>query len=142
MASGGRTLRFARLEDLLLIVHAPIDPDPREWNVLMAESRPKEHGIRRCLVSSADAKLTAKQRGELADFLKHHDCRVAVLLDSAVTRGMVTALGWVTGKYRAFPSNDIEGALAYLDAQLDPARIRDEILAMRREMRQTHATAG
>jgi len=142
MASGGRTLRFALVEDLFLIVHAPVDPEPRDWSVLMAQSRASARGFRRCLVSSGDAKLTAKQRGELAAFVKGHECKVAVLLDSAVTRGMVTALGWVTGKYRAFGSEDIEGAAAYLGTQLDPARIRDEILTMRREMRHTHAAAG
>ena len=29
MAGGGRTLRFALVEDLFLIVHARLDPDPR-----------------------------------------------------------------------------------------------------------------
>jgi hypothetical protein len=142
MGSGGRTLRFAQIDDLFLIVHAHADPDPRDWALLMDESRTSARRFRRSLVSSGDAKLTPKQRSELAEFVRGHECKIAVLLDSAITRGMVTALGWVTGKYRAFDSNDIEGAAAYLGTQLEPARIRDEILSMRKEMRQAHAVAG
>jgi len=142
MAGGGRTLRFALVEDLFLIVHAPVDPDPRDWSLLMLESHGSMHRVTRVLVSSADTKLTAKQRGELGDFIKNHECKVAVLVDSAVTRGIVTALGWITGKYRAFASEDIEGALEYLRSRPDSARIRDEIRLMRKEMQHARAAAG
>jgi hypothetical protein len=142
MAGGGRTLRFAVVDDLFLIVHAPVDPDPREWSRLMLESHASMHRVSRVLVSSADSKLTPKQRGELADYVKNHECKVAVLLDSAITRGMVTALGWVTGKYRAFPSDGIEGALSYLSSRLDSATVRDAIRLMRKEMQHAHAAAG
>lgn len=142
MGSGGRTLRFAAVDDVFLIVHAHVDPDPREWSRLMDESRANVHRLRRCLVSSADSKLTAKQRSDLGEFVKNHECNVAVLVDSAVTRGIVTALGWVTGKYRAFGSDDIEGAVAYLGSGVDPAKIREEMRSMRREMLQAKATPG
>ena|SRR5688572_3361582 len=140
MAAGGRTLRFTLLGDLFLIVHAHVDPDPREWSFLMDESRGNVQRFRRCLVSSGDSKLNAKQRSDLGDFVKSNECTVAVLLDSAVTRGIVTALGWVTGnKYRAFGSDDIERAVTFLGSTLDPAKIREEIRRMLREMQQAPA---
>jgi hypothetical protein len=142
MGSGGRTLRYASVDDIFLIVHAHVDPDPTEWNLLMEQSRASVRRYRRCLVSSADSKLTAKQRNDLGEFVKTNECNVAVLVDSALTRGMVTALGWVTGRYRAFNSDDVEGAVAYLESEVAPAKIREEIRSMRKEMLRGTASAG
>jgi hypothetical protein len=142
MLSQGRTLRFAKMDDLLLIVHAPVDPDPREWRVMIEESRARAFGCRRVLVFGSNARLTASQRSELADFVKRQDVKVAVLVDSAMARGMVTALGWVTGKYRAFPSGDIEAAVAYLGGNLDISSVREEVRSMQRDLlRGSSATA-
>jgi hypothetical protein len=136
MLSQGRTLRFSKIDDLLLIVHAPVDPDPHEWSVMIQESRAHAFGYRRVLVFGANVRLKASQRSELADFVNSNHVKVAVLVDSAVARGMVTALGWVTGKYRAFPSDDIEAAIAYLGGNLDIAKIRDEVRSIQRDLLQ------
>ena len=142
MAFVGRTLKFTRIDDLLLIVHSPVDPDLEEWNTLMVESRTIVHPYRRCLVYSADVKLRAKQRSQLADVVNGLDLKVAVLADSAVTRGMVTALGWVTGKYRAFPLEGIEAAVTYLGGNLDPAKVRAEIQTLQRTFSSGKSATG
>jgi hypothetical protein len=136
MPSEGRTLRFTKVDDLLLVVHALVDPDPHEWSAMIAESRARAHGYRRVLVVASNVRLKASQRSELADFVNSNDVKVAVLVDSAVARGMVTALGWVTGKYRAFPTDDIEAAIAYLGGHLDIAIVRDEVRSMQRDLLQ------
>jgi hypothetical protein len=141
MASNERTLKFTKIDDLLLIVHAPVNPDPHEWHALMKEGRAHGHLYRRALVLSSNAMLHAKQRSELADFINGRDLKVAVLADSPVARGVVTALGWITGKYRAFPLDGVEAAVAYLGGNLDVARIRDEIGLMKTELsRQASST--
>ena len=142
MAFDGRTLRFSKIDDLLVIVHAPMDPDPGEWKTMIEACRARADSFRRCLVLASSVKLTPSQRGQLAHLVNRQDVKVAVLVDSAVSRGMVTALGWVTGKYRAFAEDGIESAVAYLGGDLNAVRVRDEIRSMQTELgRAKSATA-
>jgi hypothetical protein len=62
MASDERTLKFSRIDDLFLIVHGPVNPDPRDWKALMEEGRIQGHLYRRALVFSSNVMLNAKQR--------------------------------------------------------------------------------
>jgi hypothetical protein len=143
MASTARSLMFTILGDTLLVVHGPMDPEPEEWRELMAASRSTAQSYRRCLVLAGGVTLKAKQRSELADLVNTNGCRVAVLIDSAIARGMVTALGWVTGnKYRAFAMGAIDDAMAYLGGNLDPVEVHGTIDSMREQMSQRKLATG
>ena len=126
---------YAILGDLLIVVHAPINPDPGEWRALMEASRANAHRYGRCLVLAGSVTLTAGQRAELADLVNAKGFRVAVLIDSAVTRGMVTALGWVTGnKYRAFGPRAIDDALGWIGGGLQGSDVQRLVQSMRGQM--------
>lgn len=63
---------------------------------------------------------SAYQRGRLASHLKKHGVpplvRVAVLTDSALIRGAMTAFGWIMPRtsMRAFEVEDVSGCLQWL----------------------------
>jgi hypothetical protein len=116
-----RTVAYEALGDLFLLVHGPTDPDPQDWEALMKEAR--NYRLPKHLVLAGEVRLTPAQRVDVVEYL-HFPCKAAVMLSSPLTRSMVTAIGWLTSKHRAFLMTDLEGALQYLD--IAPERL-DEI---------------
>ena len=107
-----RTMACHDLGEVFLLVHGPMNPDPQEWATLLQDARKKRQP--KHLVIAGEVELTPRQRAQVAETLDY-PCRAAVMLSSPITRGMVTAIGWLTGKHRAFSMTDLAGALAYLD---------------------------
>jgi hypothetical protein len=109
---------FEQLDDeIFLLVIGRDDPTDAEWNAWLAfvAARPVRPRAR-VIVHSAGGGPDATQRSALAGTMKERPkTRVAVLVDSAVGRGIVTALGWLYGNFTAFDTPDIAGALSYLD---------------------------
>lgn len=70
----------------------------------------------------------AAQRKLLAARLGDHKYPTAVVTDSFLARGAVTALGWLGHSIRAFPSSEVLLALEYLPV-LEPRR-RDVLLRL------------
>lgn len=116
-----RTIAYQALGDLFLLVHGPTDPDLQDWKALMKEAR--NHRLPKHLVLAGEVQLSAPQRVDVVEYF-HFPCKAAVLLSSPLTGSMVTAIGWLTGKHRAFSMTDLAGALQYLD--IAPERL-DEI---------------
>ena len=125
-----RTMACEDLGDVFLLVHGPMNPDPQEWATLLQEARKKRQP--KHLVIAGEVQLTPRQRAQVAEILDF-PCKAAVMLSSPITRGMVTAIGWLTGKHRAFAMTDLAGALAYLDVAPERyAEIRDRVAALQR----------
>jgi len=118
---GFRTMAYHDFDDLFLLVHGPMNPDPQEWTTLIQTAGKKRQP--KHLVLAGEVQLTPRQRAQIAEVLDY-PCKVAVMLSSPITRGMLTAIGWLTGKHRAFSMTDLAGALQYLD--IAPERL-DEI---------------
>jgi hypothetical protein len=70
--------------------------------------------LRWLLVVAGDARLSPKQRSELHKWFKGMEAEAAVLTNSQVSRGIVTALRWFGIPVRAFPEDDFDKALAAL----------------------------
>lgn len=87
-------------------------------------------GIGRGTMSSTQRKKSAEVFRGLT--------RIATVYDDRLTRGIVTALGWLGLNIRSFDWSDLQGALDYLNAPgLDKQeisrfviRLRDDALAM------------
>jgi hypothetical protein len=58
--------------------------------------------------------MNAKQREQMAELVKRGGLRVAVLTDSRVVRGAVTAMSWSEVPIEAFDCSDEGRALDYL----------------------------
>ena len=108
------TLGFDELEQLLVIVHAPVPPSDADWEQMMQASRDALTRIKGCLVVAGESTLDANKRRGLAETLKGRNLKVAVMVASPLARGMVTALGWLVGGYRAFGMNDFDEAFDYM----------------------------
>lgn len=114
-----RVIVWGIVGDCIYLVTGKVTPNDADFKPYLefvrantrADSKP------RVLVKSNGPGLSAKQRQELneltAPFAKV--ARIAVLTDSAVGRGVVTAMAWFAKEvYQAFPLADVNGAFEFL----------------------------
>ncbi|HET6332154.1 MAG TPA: hypothetical protein VFG30_03030 [Polyangiales bacterium] len=120
-----------RLYLAVLYGDAPTDEEWDRWVTMSVERSGRDQ---RVIVESHNSGPNAKQRKELADAVRDVELRVAVLTDSAVVRGIVTALAWLGVPQRAFPIGGYWQAANYLElvpAELD--RALEELPRLRAE---------
>lgn len=76
-------------------------------------------------LSTGSNSINATQRKAVADVLRKQEILAVVVSDSALTRGIVTAVSWLGAKTKSFNWNQVDQALAELPAKpADAARIR------------------
>jgi hypothetical protein len=76
---------------------------------------------------------TAAQRGTIKEYQERYGIKAAVLTDSPLVRGVVTAMAWFGGALAAFAERDVLEALRYAgisgsqlpDAERTLARLRE-----------------
>lgn len=109
-----RTLAFQRVANCILLVHADKDPTDPEWEQYAQFFA--NNIDTRLLVFSKGGAPSAAQRARIKRENDKHGKRVltAVMTDSQLARGVVTAIQWFVKDISAFPTRDIEGALKFL----------------------------
>jgi hypothetical protein len=109
------TFVYAPEGDLMLTVHGPIPPTDEEWRAYLEFSRTCVGRVTRSLIVSSGAGPNGRQRTMLMkEFPEFAPVPVAVVSDSSMTRGIVTALRWFGKNIRAFPPSQLAAALEYL----------------------------
>lgn len=109
--SDAKTIRYARQARLLLLAHGSVPPAQDEWNQYVeALAEGHKSGLTGLLVLTDGPGPNSSQRKQISSF----DLRSAVLTPAAVARGIVTALSWFGANIRAFPPEQIDDALDYL----------------------------
>ena len=138
-----KTMAFAYVDGVLLAVHPAANPSEPEWEayIRFCEQLPKT--CRRTLAVTAGGGPNAVQRKLLQErylraFVndKMNPMKVAVVTNSSIVRGIVTALNWFNPNTSAFPADAIHEALRYLGVS-DPAalaRISLETRKLQREV--------
>ena len=127
MGAAQQTMAMVRCERLLLLVHAPSAPTEAEWQHWIALCC--EHpGPIRVLVETHGGGPDAKQRKALSAALQGRELRSAILTDSLVVRGIVTALAWLGITLRAFPLHEIQAAASFLELTAAEVSLAREIL--------------
>jgi hypothetical protein len=116
------------------MVHAAFEaPSDDEWRKFLEYMRGNKDVLKATIVFvHGDNGLTATQRSELADVIKvmRRGFRTAVMTDSRVTRGVLTALNWLTKKQddsRAFSLNGFDEAMVFLGATADESRVTRDL---------------
>jgi hypothetical protein len=111
------TFGYDYVDDVMVTVHKAVDPSEEDWSRMVADLAAKLRELRGNLVLAGDIKLTARQRKGVADAVRGSKLKVAVLTESAVTRGILRAIGWLGGPPGLRPSamEEIGGALEYLE---------------------------
>lgn len=115
------------VDNIVLGAHSKEDPTEEDWESYVAITRKvlDEYGSVKLLVYSLGGGPNSVQRSKANDVFKERPQHVAVMLNSAILRGVVTALSWFNPKVRAFNLEQLEEACRYLeisDAQLDQVR--------------------
>src|SRR5262245_61309069 len=94
-----------------LLVHAPGIPRDEDWNEFIKDvTTTVLPGI---VVVAGTSKLSPSQRIDVQRWFEKNGVKGSVVTDSAVARGVVTALGWFKVKLRAFSTRDVEHAFEY-----------------------------
>jgi hypothetical protein len=137
---GTKTMRFREWSGVLLCVHGSTDLQPEEWAAYVDYCLQLPASCNKALIVTDGGGPNAAQRRALQDryLSKQKEYRVAVMTDSSVVRGIVTALSWFNPDIRAFPYDDgrsLPAAMSYLGLNLDMgSRLRLELQMMRREL--------
>ena len=117
---------FRQIDTLAMTLSVAKDLPEDEWDKYVAAGHAlaRKYGqpTKVALAMFAEAHPSASQRGRLTAYLNQHNVpnltRVAVLTDSAIIRGVLTALGWALPRttMRAFDPNALADCLKWLHA--------------------------
>lgn len=108
------TMSVLDIHPVVVVVCGDVDPTAEDNTLAIADVERTKHQL--CLVYAADVGLTASQRRQIGDLVTRQKLKVAVMIGSAVTRGVVTALIWLTRQdhFRMFGLDELNPALDYL----------------------------
>jgi len=84
-------------------------------------------------MSSGDFQIDSVQRKSAAEIVKVRKFRSAVVVDSVVTRGVLTALGWIGVQIKSFAPSQTREALEYLAV---PGRSVEDLLYIVERLRE------
>jgi serine/threonine protein kinase len=114
-AAERRTLHHRFVGDVMLCVHANEPPSPEDWQAFVDARDARAETLKGLLVvAPPKATIDVRQRENVRKFLKLTGTRLAVITESRVVRGLVTAVGWFTSQVRAFAMDEVEEGLTFL----------------------------
>jgi hypothetical protein len=122
------TLAFTAVGGVLVLCHTSADPSDDEWETWIDRERRHEH--RAILIATRGGAPNSRQRARVAEATGQKSGRrppVALLTDSAVTRSVMTAFGWILGAHapmKAFPTTALEEAVSWLAVTVRPETVR------------------
>ncbi len=125
------TIAYKRVGNLVVLVHASAPPADAEFDEYIEFLAKQATPRTRILVFSRGGSPNAVQRkkvAEVGDKYYGGDTPTAVMTDSPVARGAVTAITWLLSKNKmaAFPLDKLEDALAFLQI---PSAMTPEVRA-------------
>lgn len=117
-------------EKMLVVVHAPVQPATADWNEFMDEVR-THVDIRGVMILANNSRLTPLQRAEIKAWYEEHKVRGALVTDSVMMRGIVTAMNWFGIDAKAFPPDGLDAAMEFIGV---PPTSRTNVLVMIRKL--------
>jgi hypothetical protein len=139
-----KSLAFRRIDSSgsVVVVLGSKPPSDADWNLLVEAH--KQGWPRRGLVVTAGGGPTAVQRQAVLDATGGKGIPAAILTDSMMVRGIVTAISWFASQVRAFPPHDLEGALHHLGITMPVAAVQRVIDELKGELERagTQARTG
>lgn len=124
---------------LVVLVHTDHDPDPDEWQRFIDDANARVGSFRGFLIVTSGGSLDAAQRSDAIDLIKRSGASAAVITESAMVRGAVTAVSWFGGKAKAFPAAKLTDALEYAGVE---QAARGNVLRVVRELTDTLKAEG
>jgi hypothetical protein len=117
-----KTMAYMQVGATMVVAHGPQPPAQNEWDGHIALCKDGKVKVRRLLVYTAGGAPDAKQRAQAEK--EFGQLRVAVLTDSVLARGVVTALRWLGMPISAFPADQVVRAMEDIGV---PSAERDEV---------------
>jgi hypothetical protein len=120
-------LLFSAVSNVLVLVHSERPPSDAEWQPCMDETkkRVKSGTLAGILVVTAGGGPTSVQRMMIGDIDGFQKLPTAIVADSTIARGIVTAISWFGKDIRSFQPAALDGAFQYLRVE---ARTRQWLL--------------
>jgi hypothetical protein len=106
-------LGWVYADSMLFVVHAPVRPEDAHWSEFMSDVR-AQRGLKGVIIKANNSRLNPLQRAEIQGFYEERKVRGALLTDSMMMRGIVTAMNWFKVELRAFAPEDLDGAFAFV----------------------------
>ncbi len=125
---------FVGVNDVLICVNSAKNPEDEEWQAYVLEGRAMlaRYGEIRVLVFSLGGGPNASQRSQINEEFKDRPQRVAVMLNSLLVRGMVTALSWFNSQIRAFNLEQIDQACTHLGlSPLEARQVQESLHSLK-----------
>ena len=132
----GKSLLFEDVGTVFVQVVSDAATDA-DWNAMLDRMVANDYPLLRVLVSADGGSPNAAQRQRLADRIGKRPQRGAILTESAVVRGAITAIRWFNPSIdtRAFSPKAFDEAAAFLDVPTsERAALRGAIDRMRRQL--------
>jgi len=117
--SMGHSMSFGCAGRIFIVAQGEQAPSLDDWEECLRSLEAQLQEIQGLLLFSAGGSLNAKQREQMAELVKRGSVRVAVLTDSRIVRGAVTAMSWFDIPIEAFDCNEEGRALDYLLVEAD-----------------------
>jgi transcriptional regulator with AAA-type ATPase domain len=117
----GKTMRFARVRQVLICVHGEQAPSDEDWTEWIATCAAEAPNITRLLVITDGTGPNSTQRAQVPKAGVLH-IPVAVVTSSWVVRGMIAAVGWLGQKIRGYFPSELPAAFVYLDLPTEAAQ--------------------
>lgn len=129
---------------LVLLTMGPRGPTDTEWNAFLRFLEEREWHQPRVLVRSDGGHPTAAQRARLNTIMSRYPgTKTAVLVNSTLARGAVTAMSWLYGGFQSFAPDQLNAAAVYLDVDDElAAKVRERFDAMWHRVSHTASYVG
>ena len=130
----GKNLAWSWVENFYVGVHTANTPFTQEWEAMISEINARKFSG--SLIYTEGGAPSALQRKQLRDTIGQTPMNTAVLTNSSIARTAITALNlFMRNPVRAFPPNDLEAALQYVQA---PPRLwptmKQELYALKQQL--------
>ena len=112
-----KSMGFDRAGKTFVAVCGAKTATPKEWNAFIAALEDQLSVVSSLLIFSAGASIDIREREQLERLLTRGRLRVAVLTDSKLLRGAVTALSWFKIPIKSFAANNVDLALDHMRVQ-------------------------
>ena len=108
------TIAWDYLDNCVFVAHRKGRLDDSDFGHFLEDLLPQSN-VQRVVVRASDGAPRADHRALLLHWFNANSVRGAVLTDSVLARGGVTALGWFGVTISAFPPDQLEQALNYVE---------------------------
>ncbi len=125
------TIAYSVVDNVLLVCAGDDTPTDEEFGQMVKTIRDLHSSVTGILVLAGTKRPTSNQRSEMTAVLKRRALGLALVSESRLARGAITAIGWFVQGVKSFRESEIQQALLFLKA--DPSNT-DWIISKLREL--------